>query len=87
MTSLSRVPWEGDPLDAPGEWYKFIGAYNAFCSNLNLGGVPLLNQTFGLTRDQVRAAVGERLQVLSDTRKIFDPENRLLNSYFREILS
>lgn len=76
----------GDPEDAPGEWYKFLREYNEFCSKLNLGGVPLLNQTFGLTREQVKKAVGERLQILADARKAFDPENRLLNDYFREIL-
>jgi hypothetical protein len=31
--------------------------------------------------------VGERLQILADARKTFDPENRLLNSYFRGILN
>lgn len=76
----------GDPEGAPGEWYKFIRAYNEFCSNLNLGGVPLLNQTFGLTGEEVRKAVGDRLQIIADARKTFDPENRLLNNYFREIL-
>jgi hypothetical protein len=46
--------------------------------------VPLL--ALGLTGEKVRKAVGERLQIIADTRKTFDLENRLLNSYFREIL-
>jgi hypothetical protein len=62
------------------------GRYGEFWSNLNVGGCRYLIQTFGLSGEEVREAIGERLQILADMRKAFDPENRLLNSYFREIL-
>src|SRR5581483_11991248 len=41
-----------DPVSTanPG-WTEFLGAYNQFCSDH--GGVPLMNQTFGLTNAMV----------------------------------
>ena len=49
--------------------------------------MPLFNQTPFLTRDQVRKAFGVRLKQFADCRRQADPENRLLDSYFREFLS
>ncbi|MDJ0718335.1 MAG: FAD-binding oxidoreductase [Prochloraceae cyanobacterium] len=74
-----------DPVSTgdPG-WADFITAYNEFCSNL--GGVPLFNQTRGITPEQARNAFGTRLQEFESYRKKYDPTNRLLNQYFRERL-
>ncbi|HUA17263.1 MAG TPA: FAD-binding protein [Bryobacteraceae bacterium] len=75
-----------DPVSTgnPG-WTEFLTAFNQFCSDYN--GAPLLNQTWGLTREMVRKAFGDRLKVIAETRRKFDPENRLLNDYFAELFA
>jgi hypothetical protein len=75
-----------DPVSTgnPG-WKEFLAAYNQFCSERN--GVPLLNQTFGVTPTIAQKAFGDRLGKLAGTRKSFDPSGRLLNDYFRSLLS
>jgi FAD/FMN-containing dehydrogenase len=75
-----------DPVSTanPG-WEDFLDAYNQFCSDHN--GCPLFNQTPGITRAIAQKAFGDRLQKFEDARKTFDPNNRLLNDYFREILT
>jgi FAD/FMN-containing dehydrogenase len=75
-----------DPVSTanPG-WEDFLVAYNQFC--VDLGGKPLLNQTPGLTAAIVQGAFGDRLKTLADTRKRYDPNDRLLNDYFRTLLS
>jgi FAD/FMN-containing dehydrogenase len=89
--SLLSYSWDGpvmtiDPVSTanPG-WDAFLTAYNEFCSARN--GVPLFNQTAGLTRDIVQKSYGDRLQAMIETRKQYDPQNRLLNNYFRELLT
>jgi FAD/FMN-containing dehydrogenase len=74
-----------DPVSTanPG-WEKFLPVYNEFCSDH--GGVPLLNQTPWLTRAQVEKALGDRWRKFADARRVYDPGNRLLNDYFRELL-
>ncbi len=75
-----------DPVSTgnPG-WKPFLDAYNQFCSDR--GGVPLLNQTYGLTPEIVRKACGDRLKDFAETRRQFDPGDRLLNDYFRTLLA
>jgi FAD/FMN-containing dehydrogenase len=75
-----------DPVSTanPG-WKEFLAAYNQFCSDH--GGIPLFNQTFGITREQAQKALGNRLSVFAEARKQFDPGNRLLNDYFRDLLA
>jgi FAD/FMN-containing dehydrogenase len=89
--SLLSYSWDGpvmtiDPVSTgnPG-WNQFIDAYNQFCSERN--GKPVLNQTCSLTPDLARKAFGSRLALLEQTRKQYDPAGRLLNAYFRGILS
>lgn len=65
-------------------WKTFLEAYNTFSSDH--GGVPLMNQTYGLTPALVQKAFGDRLKTFAETRKSFDPEGRLLNEYFRALL-
>lgn len=75
-----------DPASTGGEeWEEFLLAYNKFCSAE--GGIPLLNQTPFLKPEQVRKAFGERVDELEAYRRKWDPENRMLDSYFREMLT
>lgn len=75
-----------DPVSTanPG-WPTFLETYNEFCSAR--GGIPLLNQTYGVTRAQAQKALGDRLKVFAQTRKAYDPTNRLLNDYFQDLLA
>ncbi|MGH6737361.1 MAG: FAD-binding protein [Methyloceanibacter sp.] len=91
VEAMFSYSWEGatlsiDPASTGGpEWEEFLHAYNDFCSERR--GVPLFNQTPFLTREQVRRAFGARLQQFAARRKEVDPKNRMLDSYFRELLS
>jgi FAD/FMN-containing dehydrogenase len=67
----------------PG-WRPFLEAFNQFCSDR--GGHPLFNQTWGLTPAIVQKALGDRLKTFNEARKQFDPGDRLLNPYFRDLL-
>jgi hypothetical protein len=73
-----------DPVSTanPG-WKEFLTDYNEWCSNR--GGVPLPNQTFGFTRAQAKKALGPRLDALAAKRAELDPQNRLLNPFFRQL--
>lgn len=88
--SLLSYSWDGpvmtiDPVSTgnPG-WPEFLIAYNKFCSNH--GGIPLFNQTDGITPAQMQKALGERLNTFAAARRIYDPTDRLLNAYFRDML-
>ncbi|HUB33424.1 MAG TPA: FAD-binding protein [Bryobacteraceae bacterium] len=74
-----------DPVSTgnPG-WSDFLTAYNAFCSAH--GGIPLFNQTDGITPAQVQQALGSRLQTFAAARRTYDPAGRLLSPYFRDML-
>jgi len=75
-----------DPASTGAEgWKPFLAAYNQFC--IGRGGIPLLNQTFGVTPEIAQKAFGDRLKTMEATRKAYDPGNRLLNDYFRQVLS
>jgi len=67
----------------PG-WDAFLLAYNQFSSDR--GGIPLLNQTKGITRAQVEKALGDRWKTFAETRKSYDPQGRLLNAFFAGLL-
>jgi hypothetical protein len=89
--SLLSYSFEGpvitiDPVSTGNRgWDDFLRAYNEFCSEK--GGVPLLNQTYGVTRLQAAKAFKDRLREFAECRKIYDPNNRLLNDYFQELLT
>ena len=75
-----------DPVStANSGWEAFLDAYNELCSNQ--GGIPLLNQTARVTAKQAQNALGDRLKAFAETRKMYDPGNRLLNSFFGDLLS
>ncbi|HBH41636.1 MAG TPA: FAD-linked oxidase, partial [Rhizobiales bacterium] len=91
VEALLSYSWEGatlsiDPASTGGpEWEQFLHHYNDFCNQRR--GAPLLNQTPFLTRDQVRRAFSTRLQQFAARRREADPKDRMLDSYFRELLS
>ena len=74
-----------DPVSTanPG-WKTFLAAYNNFSSAQ--GAMPLFNQTFGLTRAHAEGAFGERLRRFEQARSAYDPQGRMLNDYFGDIL-
>lgn len=75
-----------DPVSTGNDgWLPFLEEYNALCSGL--GGVPLFNQTNLLTRAQVEQAFGDRLALFGTYRQRFDPDDRLLNDYFRDLIA
>jgi hypothetical protein len=75
-----------DPVSTgnPG-WPEFLTAYNEFCAAH--GGIPLFNQTDGITPAQVREALGDRLKTFAEVRRSYDPGERLLNPYFRDMVA
>lgn len=90
QSSLFSYSFDGDVLTldpvSTGDsgWEEFIVAYNEFCSAR--GGVPLFNQTRGITPLQAEKAFGERLSIFRDHLTRFDPKGRFLSDYFRQIL-
>lgn len=90
-SSLFSYSYDGnvvtlDPVSTgdPG-WDEFLKAYNTFCSEQ--GGVPLFNQTKWITPGQAYRAFGDRLEIFEAHRQRYDPQNRLLNEYFAEMLA
>ena len=90
QSSLFSYSWGGtalsiDPVCTGGPgWNEFLDAYNEFCSGR--GGSPLLNQTPRLTPEMVRKAFGDRIERVHEVRKRFDPDDRVLSGYYRELL-
>jgi hypothetical protein len=78
-----------DPIHAPGErdreaWMRFLDAFNAWAHQR--GGIPLLNQSPRVTREQASAAYGARWKTFSDWVRSVDPQGRLRNPFFDELL-
>ena len=93
LLSYSRhgAVWTLDPISPENRtaaekqaWRRFLEEFNEFCSTR--GGIPLLNQTPYLTREQVRRAFGQQLVKFESARRRFDPGDRMLNAYFADIL-
>ncbi len=77
-----------DPIHAPTDlaaWDNFLKAFNDFASQRN--GIPLLNQSPLVTQAQVQKAFGDRWQQFSDAVHSMDPNGRLLNAFFKELLN
>ena len=73
-----------DPVSTGEDgWKPFLLEYNAFCESR--GGLPMLNQTFGVTRARADKGFGSRIEAVRRQRAIFDPKNRLLNCHFRTL--
>jgi FAD/FMN-containing dehydrogenase len=74
-----------DPASTGGPgWDAFLEAFNEFSSAR--GGHPLLNQTKHLTAEQVGKAYGARWSEFAEARRVRDPGDRLLSSYFATLL-
>ncbi len=90
-SSLFSYSYDGtvitfDPVSTgTAGWEPFLRAYNDLCSEL--GGVPLFNQTNLLTRAQVDRAFGDRIAQFDLHRQKFDPTDRLLNDFFRDLVA
>jgi len=93
-SSLLSYSHEGDiisidPIHAPTRrdrpgWDRFLRAFNEWAAAR--GGIPLLNQSPHVTRAQVSAAYGPRWQQFSQWVAEADPERRMLNPFFAELL-
>ena len=77
-----------DPIHAPTDqaaWDRFLKEFNEFASMRN--GIPLLNQSPFVTRAQCEKAFGPRWAELSQWVRSVDPDSRMVNPFFRELLS
>ena len=78
-----------DPIHSPGEkdrpnWDKFLHAFNDWAHAR--GGIPLLNQSPFVTREQVVAAYGDRWATLCNWLRTVDPDRRMVNEFFGALL-
>ncbi len=79
-----------DPIHAYSDrdkagWEHFLHEFNTWA--YSRGGIPLLNQSPFVEREHVVAAYGERWRELSDWVRTVDPHGRMLNPFFKELLS
>jgi hypothetical protein len=77
-----------DPIHAPsdqGAWDRFLREFNEFAERRN--GVPLLNQSPFVTRAHCERAFGPRWAEFSRWVREADPDERMLNPFFRDLLS
>lgn len=78
-----------DPIHAPtgrdrAAWEDFLRAFNAWA--FARGGIPLLNQSPFVEREHVAAAYGERWDTLAEWIAAIDPDRRMVNPFFAELL-
>jgi hypothetical protein len=93
-SSLLSYTWDGDiisldPIHAPSDrepdaWPTFLKAFNEWAHQR--GGLPLLNQSPFLTKQHIADAYGDRWKKLGDWLKTIDPERRMVNEFFAELL-
>ena len=77
-----------DPIHASTDnaaWHNFLHQFNEFAFQRN--GIPLLNQSPFVTREQVEAAYGQRWRQFSAAVRSMDPGRRMLNPFFAALLS
>jgi FAD/FMN-containing dehydrogenase len=77
-----------DPIHAPTDqaaWDRFLREFNEFASKRN--GIPLLNQSPFVTRAHCERAYGPRWTEFSNWVRSVDPDGRMLNPFFRDLLS
>ncbi|WP_197424006.1 FAD-binding protein [Bradyrhizobium valentinum] len=77
-----------DPIHAYTDkpaWDNFLKEFNEFAYKRN--GIPLLNQSPFVERRHVEAAYGARWKEFSARVKEADPQRRMLNPFFADLLS
>jgi UDP-N-acetylenolpyruvoylglucosamine reductase len=77
-----------DPIHASTDneaWHHFLRQFNEFAFQRN--GIPLLNQSPFVERKHCEAAYGDRWLEFSEWVRSTDPDERMLNPYFAELLS
>jgi hypothetical protein len=77
-----------DPIHAPTDqaaWDRFLREFNEFASQRH--GIPLLNQSPFVTRQHCERAYGARWAEFSRWVRSVDPDQRMLNPFFAELLS
>ena len=77
-----------DPIHAYTDkpaWDNFLKEFNEFAYKRN--GIPLLNQSPFVERRHVEAAYGARWKEFSARVKEADPQGRMLNPFFADLLS
>ena len=77
-----------DPIHAPADqaaWDRFLREFNEFASRRN--GIPLFNQSPFVTREHCERAYGARWTEFSRWVRSVDPDERMLNPFFRDLLS
>jgi len=93
-SSLLSYTWDGDiisldPIHAPSEkepdaWPTFLKAFNEWAHQR--GGIPLLNQSPFVKKEHVVAAYSDRWRKLGDWLRTVDPDRRMVNEFFAELL-
>lgn len=93
-SSLMSYTFDGDvisldPIHAPGDrdkeaWDDFLQVFNEWSHKR--GGKPLLNQSPFVTKQHVVDAYGERWKTLCDWLRTVDPDGRMVNPFFGELL-
>jgi len=93
-SSLLSYSYDGDimsldPIHAPGDsdktaWASFLHAFNDWAHQR--GGSPLLNQSPFVTKEHVVSAYGERWRKVSEWVRTIDPDGRMRNPFFQELL-
>jgi hypothetical protein len=77
-----------DPIHAytdKAAWDRFLKEFNEFAYKRK--GIPLLNQSPFVERRHVEAAYGARWHEFSQWVRQQDPQQRMLNAFFAELLS
>jgi hypothetical protein len=77
-----------DPIHAvtdQGKWDRFLREFNEFAAARN--GVPLFNQSPFITAAQCAQAYGARWTEYKAWVRSVDPDGRLLNPFFRDLLA
>jgi hypothetical protein len=76
-----------DPIHSSTDdtaWHEFLKKFNDFAFERN--GIPLLNQSPFVERKHVEAAYGQRWTDFAKWVRTKDPQGRMLNPFFAELL-
>lgn len=93
QNSLLSYTYDGevfsiDPIHASTDdtaWHAFLRKFNDFAYQRK--GIPLLNQSPFVERKYVEAAYGQRWTEFSQWVRSVDPNGRMLNPFFADLLS